>query len=524
MDFFEQTRTRRFCRSVLSGLIAVLFAGLALMNLLHTASISSAKENWGPEYVTYHWEALWVLVPMLLIAVLYMLLVDRLSQIPTDQLARKITLIIFLSSAVWALLVDMSPRADSDIVLRIAVEWQNGDFHEFNPGGYLFMFPYQMGYIALLALYGKIFGVGKYLPVQLVNALLIALVFWGLYRIAQLVMPEESDEGRSVLVLSMGCWCAMFYSTFVYGNVPALALAVLAIWCQLRWQVGGESEKYLFFSAVCIGVSVLLKTFSVIILIAQLIILLLSGRRRSLRTVLIWLLLALLFWRGSSAALTVWAEHQYGGELNKGAPMIGTIAMGLQLNQDGIRAPGWWNGYNANVYRNAGFDAELAREMAVDSIGSSLRAFRHDPEMARRFFSQKVLSQWAEPTYQCFWIACTGDYPPWMESVFDGWAHELIVLFMNGYQSLIWLSAAAYVLKNRKKLSLEHMLPALVILGGFLFQLIWEGKGQYTMGYFVLALPYAAGGFQMLWDYIAARREGSDPTEYRRPQHIRRAM
>ena len=39
-----------------------------------------------------------------------------------------------------------------------------------------------------------------------------------------------------------------------------------------------------------------------------------------------------------------------------------------------------------------------------------------------------------------------------------------------------------------------QLLPALAIFGGFLFQLVWEGKSQYILQYFMLALPYGAAG------------------------------
>lgn len=41
---------------------------------------------------------------------------------------------------------------------------------------------------------------------------------------------------------------------------------------------------------------------------------------------------------------------------------------------------------------------------------------------------------------------------------------------------------------------MEQLLPALAIFGGFLFQLVWEGKSQYILQYFMLALPYGAAG------------------------------
>lgn len=65
---------------------------------------------------------------------------------------------------------------------------------------------------------------------------------------------------------------------------------------------------------------------------------------------------------------------------------------------------------------------------------------------------------------------------------------------MNQYQSLIWVCGAWYLWHKRKTLQMEQLLPALAIFGGFLFQLVWEGKSQYILQYFMLALPNGAAG------------------------------
>ena len=55
----------------------------------------------------------------------------------------------------------------------------------------------------------------------------------------------------------------------------------------------------------------------------------------------------------------------------------------------------------------------------------------------------------------------------------------------------IVLRLLSYILMTESALLL---LPALAIFGGFLFQLVWEGKNQYILQYFMLALPYGAAG------------------------------
>ena len=49
-----------------------------------------------------------------------------------------------------------------------------------------------------------------------------------------------------------------------------------------------------------------------------------------------------------------------------------------------------------------------------------------------------------------------------------------------------------YVFMNRKNRNIYVWLPATAFIGGFLFHMLWEAKGQYTFTYFILLIPYAA--------------------------------
>ena len=41
---------------------------------------------------------------------------------------------------------------------------------------------------------------------------------------------------------------------------------------------------------------------------------------------------------------------------------------------------------------------------------------------------------------------------------------------------------------------LHRLLLPMIFIGGFIFHLFWEAKGQYTITYFVLLIPYCVKG------------------------------
>ena len=185
-------------------------------------------------------------------------------------------------------------------------------------------------------------------------------------------------------------------------------------------------------------------------------------------------------------------------------------------------AEGWFNNYNQDTYRTADYDSELASERGRQAIADRLEEFADDPQMALEFYKNKTLSQWAEPTYESLWLSFPMDsvwqdepLTAFQKAVYQGGLNLLLEGWMDLYQSLVWLWATIYVVARRKKLEVPQLAPGLVILGGFLFQLLWEAKSQYTMVYFLMAIPYASGGLAITGQWVQGLLGGRRP---RRPK------
>lgn len=51
-------------------------------------------------------------------------------------------------------------------------------------------------------------------------------------------------------------------------------------------------------------------------------------------------------------------------------------------------------------------------------------------------------------------------------------------------------------------MKLHRLLLPTIFIGGFLFHLFWEAKGQYTITYFILLIPYCARGLMDMTNEI----------------------
>ena len=96
------------------------------------------------------------------------------------------------------------------------------------------------------------------------------------------------------------------------------------------------------------------------------------------------------------------------------------------------------------------------------------------------------------------------------------WGLELVKLlfpdwsmpWIYGILSLLLISAAACLMLrvlDIRGAALKVVLPALILLGGLSYHLLFEAKSQYAMPYFVLMMPIAAYGLFALFRRVALR-------------------
>ena len=316
-----------FCRWGLVWLSIGLFTLLAGINLLRTAFMDINRESSYQELVSY--EADHPLRFLLFLAAAKV--VEHGGRAEKQGGARSDFFAWGILGVWWIWNIGVEPSADPANILWAAGRFAGNDFTYLRHGQYLFRYPHQLPVTAFLELFLRLVGPDNPYRVQLLRLFNLAAALWAMYVLTRLYRQElaENDTFKKNDAVIVLFGAGVLFSTFIYGNIPSMALAFTALWLQLQWQrEEGHPAWKLLLNAVC-----------------------------------------------------------------------------------------------------------------TDT-----------PLNAR------------------------------------------IVEWMNQYQSLIWVCGAWYLWHKRKTLQMEQLLPALAIFGGFLFQLVWEGKSQYILQYFMLALPYGAAG------------------------------
>lgn len=407
--------------------------------------------------------------------------------------------------ALWVVFAKDTPGSDMALVCENAEKMAAGDFSMLRPLAYFSQFPFQLGIGTVIFIFMLIFGENYQLAFQLANVFCAAVMLYYLAHITDLLFKSR---GASVLVrlLLMLCTPVFLCCTLLYGNIISPMFCVMALF----YALGASSKKHGYLLAViCMAFGYLCKPNALIFAIGIAIYLVFQAiARRKVLPVATAVCIFAAMWLSGEGMLNIY-ENVSGYDLHSGMPKTAWIAMGLQ---EGPLAPGWFNSYTDSIYiANGGDEAEISAE-AMSSIKSSVKNFVQSPGYTLRFFGQKAIIQWCEPTYSGFWVSAPdvvhgedGGLRAIITLLYFGQLHDIAVFLMDTVQLLFYGGAAYCIWRNFKRLTIAQLTPAIIILGGVAYHLLSESKCLYALPYYVLFVPYAAFGIYTLCGDIGKR-------------------
>ena len=83
-----------------------------------------------------------------------------------------------------------------------------------------------------------------------------------------------------------------------------------------------------------------------------------------------------------------------------------------------------------------------------------------------------------------------------------GKLYELELKYFDSYQIVIFIFASIGLFLSLKDFDLTKAILPVIIIGGFLFHILWETKAIYVIQYYFLLLPYAAYGLVYILDKL----------------------
>ncbi len=412
---------------------------------------------------------------------------------------------IFAIGVYWVVSVKYIPQADSGMLARAAASAIAGDYSGLTQSDYFQIYPFQLGYVAILECIQRVFGTTNYTAMAISNVVFLAAAYFAVVHITKAVFQNHGVTLVTIILLGL-CWQPALFCTFIYGNITGLALALLAVFFYIRYlQNDGARNIILFslFAALAIVAKPNYWIYAIAIVICLLLQLIKKAKMRG--AVSIACVLAL------STAFISCVQMYYGWradiEVDNGTPLTAHLAMGLQETGP---AAGWNNGYTYNILRDNNYDIDAANQQINSDIRERIDAFIQNPRHIISFFALKTISQWNEPTFQSVWVSKAGAYadspPPVVDAIYKGAAGSALEQYFDLYIQSIYIAfffGIVSLMRAMKKRTAGEEPPIfrrggavllLVILGGFFYHFFFEAKAQYILAYIPLLLPYAAYG------------------------------
>ncbi|WP_214376843.1 glycosyltransferase family 39 protein [Bifidobacterium colobi] len=422
-----------------------------------------------------------------------------IPEIKTHSVIRVVAAYSMIVGTLWSAIVNLPPVSD-----QLFVAWYGEQLakHNYQPflATYMQQFPHQNGYVLFYAGFGSLFGFSNWTAVRLFNAAMVAIALGSLLKLTEMMFASQ----RIVVICAVLCMAFLpfiFFSNFVYGNIPSVAFCLLACLMQQYASQTKKTSRLALYGIACalfLFIAIWFKPNGMIYLIGiEITWIALTLTTKKLMHSIAALACAILYVAASTLPTAI-VSSQTGISFDKAEPKIAWIAIGMQ---DSPLAPGWYNPYFTEQYAQHNNDPEIVDQLAREVIRQRAEFFAQHPATALRFYAHKEITQWAEPTFESLWTVFGGqdskalDKDSILQSSFhQGVLRAAYTLWCDIIQSLIYIGAAFALWMHRKHWKPEQLALILIVLGGFAFHTIWEAKSDYVLPYFILLLPYAAAG------------------------------
>ena len=449
---------------------------------------------------------------------------------------------VILLGFIWIFSVTSVPAADSQNIFETATKAAKNNYTPFIDGmkfynkdfyqgySYFNFYPFQLGYVLISEIVYRIFGTTNSMPMQVINVLCLSSAYFALARMARLLFKRRSVEFFTIVLLA-ACFQPILLCTFVYGNIMGMSFA---IWASLMLIKYFQTGKYRWMApcAVFLVLAILAKYNNMIYLVAFVVMLAVHAAKNIIKGIknkdqndkmnneknsntplnlgivsIAFALVICIASIGSVNLVILSYESRAKTDLADGLSQVQYLDMGVT---ESYMAPGWYTRTGLDTYLQANLDNKAADKASWKNIDTKLNQMGKNKKMnAFDFFSKKILSQWNEPEFESIWVSKVKGHTDNElaskgigKAVYEGSFGQALGIHFNIYMQILYLLFAAgiYMMFINKKTNIETILLPLVVLGGFGYHLLFEGKSQYVLTYIPLLIPVAAYALNTILD------------------------
>ena len=481
---------------------ALVFLSITIIvNLLFTANLDSG------EHITINYNSLFYIISLIILGVLMFVcskFIDKKlynnENLDSKKKVRKILFIVsiaayMLFTILWTIFVRPAIVGDQIHACNLAQTFYRNNAYEFLPNltyagiplsDYMQAYHQQISLAFVYSLFFRIIHFDGIGVLRVLNVIGIAVIIFSLYKITNHLSKKYKVNRVLMLVLSLTFISLPMLSTFIYGDIPSLALCLLAVYLTMKY-TETKNIKYIIIASIFTMFAYMMRMNSLIFIIATTIYLLLNlfneFTKKAWKEKLLNVIMIALYIVISIVPTTLVQNYylnKYDMDKNKSYPMVSYILMAM--SDGSYRGNGW---YDEGIGEPALKNPEIKTEY-VQRIKDRLIYFSQNIGYTFEFYTSKITSMWAENTYSAIRSNLTMENDPLENIAKPLTFYQKVLLIVTCICSLIVL------IQNRKNLSLELIFLFTIFIGGFAFHILWEAKSRYIIPYIVVLIPAAS--------------------------------
>lgn len=493
-----------------------------VLNLLMTANLDIF------EHITIHYNSIIYILALVLVGTLLFFIsnvvnkqleeekdIERGKEIRKDFFLVALILYI-LFNIIWILKVNPFVLGDSVHVCNFAQSIFQGNVDNvigsMTYAG-ITLGEYMQGYsqqIPLAFVYSIFFRVLHFDVIELlriINVISNAFIVVAVYKINQHLSKKYQMNKILGLTLILTFLSLPMLSTFVYGDIPSLALSLFSVYFMMKY-IDTKEARYAIIASLLTMVAYMMRMNSLIFIIATVIYLCLNLvkeinkkalKENILNAFIIVVFIAIAIF--PSSIIKNYYFSTYHMDKQKAYPNISYLLMAME---ESPRGNGW---YNEAIGEKALRNPEEIKEEYYDRIKSRLGYFSKNMGYTCKFYTMKIASMWTENTYSAVRNNAVRSYSiaDIIEEVTEKSTNQILpfskqqcsvedwIRPLTFYQKVLLiittLCSLIVLIQNRKNLSLEVLFLLTIFIGGFTFHILWEAKSRYIIPYIIVLIP-----------------------------------
>lgn len=473
---------------------------IIILNMMFTAKLNSSEQ-----IIINNNEVIYMVIVAFLSLGIYIVTEIINNYLNNESLSKKnkikkliITISVVIYSAfnvLWIIFIRPPIVGDQIHACNLAQTFYNNNLEEYLPNmtyagiplsQYMQSYHQQISLAFVFSLFFRLIHFDCIEILRLLNVIGNILIVVALCKICKQLSKTYKTNNVRLFLLIITFISLPMLSTFIYGDIPSLALCLFATYCMMKYT---ENKKIIYpiIASILTMFAYMMRMNSLIFIIATVIYLCFyifdETRKNKWNENIMNIIVTIVYICISifpASLIQNYYLNKYNMDKNAEYPITSYFLMAME---ESWRGNGWYNEARGEYALK---NIEKAKIEYNEEIKQRLKYFAENIGYTFEFYTKKITSMWAENTYSAIRSNIVKENDP-IENYTSS-----IAIYQKAMLIVICICSLVILIQNRKRASIDIIFLVTIFIGGFAFHILWEAKSRYIIPYIVVLIPIAS--------------------------------